>query len=132
MKAIIKELEKKIEIENAGNLDKCQEHYVAGLSDALNMIISHLKDEYIVGNSYYVLMPQDDYLNTIIKMRLYKITQKNKYYYSFTKSPNFYHPTNDLTLSNPNSLKLRVYKTKQEAEINIDNNIWRMRYRKDD
>ena len=74
----IKELQEKISLEMAGNLNDCQEHYVAGLSDALGIIIKHLKDELEVGKSYYVIMPEDEATNKIVKMRLYKITQKQK------------------------------------------------------
>ena len=80
----INELQEKIQLETAGIKDDCQEHYVAGLSDALGIIKNHMKDELTVGNTYYVIMPLDSATNQIIKMRLYKITQKRKFYYSFT------------------------------------------------
>lgn len=112
----------------AGIKDNCQEHYVAGLSDALGIIKNHMKDELTVGNTYYVIMPLDSATNQIIKMRLYKITQKRKFYYSFTNIKSNY-PQNDLTLSSAKSLKLRVFDTEEEAEKNKDIMIWRSELR---
>ena len=112
----------------AGIKDDCQEHYVTGLSDALGIIKNHMKDELTVGNTYYVIMPLDSATNQIIKMRLYKITQKRKFYYSFTNIKSNY-PQNDLTLSSAKSLKLRVFDTEEEAEKNKDIMIWRSELR---
>lgn len=112
----------------AGIKDDCQEHYVAGLSDALGIIKNHMKDELTVGNTYYVIMPLDSATNQIIKMRLYKITQKRKFYYSFTNIKSNC-PQNDLTLSSAKSLKLRVFDTEEEAEKNKDIMIWRSELR---
>ena len=124
----INELQEKIQLEMAGTKDDCQEHYVAGLSDALGIIKNHMKDELTVGNTYYVIMPLDSATNQIIKMRLYKITQKRKFYYSFTNIKSNY-PQNDLTLSSAKSLKLRVFDTEEEAEKNKDIMIWRSELR---
>lgn len=124
----INELQEKIQLEIAGIKDDCQEHYVAGLSDALGIVKSHMKDELTVGNTYYVIMPLDSATNQIIKMRLYKITQKRKFYYSFTNIKSNY-PQNDLTLSSAKSLKLRVFDTEEEAEKNKDIMIWRSELR---
>ena len=124
----INELQEKIQLEMAGIKDDCQEHYVAGLSDALGIIKNHMKDELTLGNTYYVIMPLDSATNQIIKMRLYKITQKRKFYYSFTNIKSNY-PQNDLTLSSAKSLKLRVFDTEEEAEKNKDIMIWRSELR---
>lgn len=124
----INELQEKVQLEMAGIKDDCQEHYVAGLSDALGIIKNHMKDELTVGNTYYVIMPLDSATNQIIKMRLYKITQKRKFYYSFTNIKSNY-PQNDLTLSSAKSLKLRVFDTEEEAEKNKDIMIWRSELR---
>lgn len=124
----INELQEKIQLEMAEIKDDCQEHYVAGLSDALGIIKNHMKDELTVGNTYYVIMPLDSATNQIIKMRLYKITQKRKFYYSFTNIKSNY-PQNDLTLSSAKSLKLRVFDTEEEAEKNKDIMIWRSELR---
>ena len=124
----INELQEKIQLEMAGIKDDCQEHYVAGLSDALGIIKNHMKDELTVGNTYYVIIPLDSATNQVIKMRLYKITQKRKFYYSFTNIKSNY-PQNDLTLSSAKSLKLRVFDTEEEAEKNKDIMIWRSELR---
>jgi len=128
----IKELQNKITREMAGIKDSYQEHYVAGLSDALGIIMNHLNKQLTVGSEYYVVMPEDDITNKVVKMRLYKITQKRKFYYSFTISgTQAGQPTNDLTLSNPKSLQMRVFNTEEEAEKNKGIMIWRKELRKD-
>lgn len=125
----IKELQDKITLEMAGVKDNYQEHYVAGLSDALGIIMNHLNKQLTVGSEYYVVMPEDDITNKIVKMRLYKITQKRKFYYSFTTDTRLQYPTNDLTLSNEQSIKLRVYNSEEEAEKNKHIMIWRKEFR---
>lgn len=124
----IVELQEKIKSEMSGIKDEKQEYYVAGLSDALGIIMDYLEKQLMVGEEYYIVMPDDDVSNKIIKMRLYKITQKRKIYYSFTAN-NTIHPTNDLTLSNQNSIKMRVFKTEEEAEKNKHIMIWRKELR---
>jgi hypothetical protein len=128
IQAAIKEIQEKITTESAGTLDECHEHYLAGLSDALGIIADCANKDLTVGNTYYVIMPLDSATNQIIKMRLYKITQKRKFYYSFTNIKSNY-PQNDLTLSSAKSLKLRVFDTEEEAEKNKDIMIWRSELR---
>jgi len=125
----IKELQDKITLEMAGIMNENQEHYVAGLSDALGIITQHLNEQLTVGTEYYVIMPEDSTTNKIVKMRLYKITQKRKFYYSFTADERLNCPTNDLTLSNLQSIKMRVHKTEKEAEKNKGIMIWRKEFR---
>lgn len=121
----IKELQEKIKLEMAGIRDANQEHYVAGLSDALGIIMKHLKNELIVGNTYYIVMPKDDVTNEVVKMRLYKITLKSKLYYSFTTKLTGKYTTNDLVLSNTNSIKMRVFESDEEAENMKHVMLWR-------
>lgn len=103
-----------------------QEHYVAGLSDALNIIKTNIEDDYIIGNTYFILMPDGKHNTKVVEMRLYKINRQKRCCYCFTKQlDSFHYPNPDLVLSSEASLKLRVYKTKEEAERNKDNNLWR-------
>ena len=98
------------------------EYYLAGLADALE-IVKKYQNEYVVGDCYYIIMPPPRYQvgNRVFKMQLYKITGKNnRKYYCFSTSINSKFPGNDLTLSSLSSLKMRVYKTKEEAERNKD------------
>lgn len=121
----IKALQDKIALEIKGIVDENQEHYVAGLSDALGIITEYISKELTVGNIYYVIVPKDDISNKIVKMRLYKITLKKKPFYSFTENINSSRDTNDLTLSNQNSIEMRVFKTKEEAESHQNIMVWR-------
>lgn len=105
-----------------------QEHYIAGLSDALDIVKAHIEDNYIIGNTYFVLMPDGKHNNKVVEMRLYKINKKKRCCYCFTSQLKDTHcPNPDLVLSNETSLKLRVYKTKEEAEKNKDNKLWRLK-----
>jgi len=122
MNRAIEEIERKITLEKKCDKDSKCEYYLAGLADALE-IIKKYENEYIVGNCYYVIMPPSHYEtdNKVLKMQLYKITGKNnRKYYCFSTYINSKYPGNDLTLSSQGSLKLRVYKTKEEAEKNKD------------
>lgn len=113
----------------AGIENTNQEYYVAGLSDALNIITDCLNKQLMVGSEYYVIMPEDTTTNKVVKMRLYKITQKAKFYYSFTADKRLNRPSNDLTLSNPQSIKMRIFDTEEEAEKNKSIMIWRKEFR---
>ena len=130
IQAAIKEIQEKITTESAGTLDECHEHYLAGLSDALGIIADCANKDLTVGNTYYVVMPQDEATNKVVKMRLYKITQKYKMYYNFTAGINNMRNKNDLTLSNQQSIKMRVFKTREEAESHKDIMVWRRELRR--
>lgn len=126
MQKIIEALNQKITLETSLNMTSEQEHYIAGLSDALDIIKAHIEDDYIIGNTYFVLMPDGKYNTKVVEMRLYKINKKKRCCYCFTKELKEYnYTTPDLVLSSKTSLKLRVYKTKEEAEKNKNNNFWR-------
>lgn len=125
----IKAIQDKITTESVRTLDECHEHYLAGLSDALGIIADYANKDLVVGNTYYVVMPQDEATNKVVQMRLYKITQKYKMYYSFTADINNMRNRNDLTLSNQQSIKMRVFKTREEAEAHKDIMVWRRELR---
>lgn len=126
LQKIIEALNQKITLETSLNMTSEQEHYIAGLSDALDIVKAHIKDDYIIGNTYFVLMPDGKYNTKVVEMRLYKINKKKRCCYCFTKELKEYnYTTPDLVLSSETSLKLRVYKTKEEADINKNNNLWR-------
>lgn len=72
----INEIQDKITTESIKTLDECHKHYLAGLSDALGIISYYANKDLTVGNTYYAVMPQDEATNKVVKMRLYKITQK--------------------------------------------------------
>ena len=124
---IIKELEQMISNELVGAETDEQRAYVAGLSDALDLIKSK-QEEYVVGNEYYVVIfgkPSNGYQNEIIKMKLKRITTiRNRTYYCFVaieKPPaDFPSFAPELTLSNQASLKLRVHETREQAELYIN------------
>lgn len=126
LQKIIEALNQKITLETSLNMTSEQEHYIAGLSDALDIVKTHIEDGYIIGNTYFVLMPDGKYNTKVVEMRLYKINKKKRCCYCFTEQlKNFNYPNPDLVLSSETSLKLRVYKTKEEADINKNNNLWR-------
>ena len=103
-----------------------QSAYIAGLSDALDIVLKYSDDDYTIGKRYFVLMPDGKHHAKIEEMRLYRITHKKRDCYCFTRllgnATNCESPS--LVLSSKSSLLLRVYKTKEEAEQNIDR-LWR-------
>lgn len=126
MQKIIEALNQKITLETSINMTTEQEHYIAGLSDALDIVKANIENSYVIGNTYFVLMPDGKYNTKVVEMRLYKINKKKRCCYCFTERlNNFNYPNPDLVLSSETSLKLRVYKTKEEAERNKNNNFWR-------
>ena len=100
------------------------------MSDALGIIADYANKDLTVGNTYYVVMPQDEATNKVVKMRLYKITQKYKMYYNFTADISNMRNSNDLMLSNQQSIKMRVFKTREEAEAHKDIMVWRRELRR--
>lgn len=126
MQKIIEALNQKITLETSINMTTEQEHYIAGLSDALDIVKANIENSYVIGNTYFVLMPDGKYNTKVVEMRLYKINKKKRCCYCFTERlNNFNYPNPDLVLSSETSLKLRVYKTKEEAERNKNSNFWR-------
>lgn len=125
----IQQINNRIITEKLNILSEYHEHYIAGLSDALEIITNCANNDLTVGNIYYVVMPQDEATNKIVKMRLYKITQKRKMFYSFTTEIDCMKSSNDLTLSNQQSIKMRVFKTQEEAEAHKDIMVWRRELR---
>lgn len=125
MQKIIEELNRKIILESSHEMTKEQEYYVAGLSDALEIIQQNIEDDYIIGRTYYVLMPDGKYDTKIEKMRLYRINKKKRWSYCFTKYLTGDVVSPDLVLSSKTSLNLRIYKNREDAERNRNNNFWR-------
>lgn len=99
-----------------------QEYYVSGLSDALEIVKQHYNNMYQVGKIYYVIV-KDNYrdCNTVQRMILYRINQtplKTSYCFSSDfVSKHIPHP--DLILYSEQSLRLRVYRTMEEAKRNL-------------
>lgn len=125
MQKIIEELNRKIILESSHEMTKEQEYYVAGLSDALEIIQQNIEDDYIIGRTYYVLMLDGKYNTKIEKMRLYRINKKKRWSYCFTKYLTGDVVSPDLVLSSKTSLNLRIYKNREDAERNRNNNFWR-------
>lgn len=125
MQKIIEELNRKIILESSHEMTKEQEYYVAGLSDTLEIIQQNIEDNYIIGHTYYVLMPNGKYDTKIEKMRLYRINKKKRWSYCFTKYLIGDVVSPDLVLSSKTSLNLRIYKNREDAERNRNNNFWR-------
>ena len=71
--------------------------------------------------------PNGKHNNEVEEMKLYKINKHKRCYYCFTRQlkSDCYSNNPDLVLSSEASLKLRVYRTRQEAEKKIDNRLWR-------
>ena len=104
MKSLINELEHKISCELFKIESVEQQHYIIGLSDALEMAKEHNK--YQVGKIYYVVIPQDMGEPIVEKMKLYRINQtQQKKSYCFTKQLKATIPNPDLVLNNESSLK---------------------------
>lgn len=97
-------------------MTKEQEYYAAGLADALQIIEETLKEELKIGDIYFVIM-YENHTPYVEEMKLYRINDKSKRVYCFTKNIDCKHPTPDLVLTSEQSLKTRVFSSRQEAEM---------------
>lgn len=119
MQKIIDKLNSMITMETSTNMTSEQEYYVAGLADALQVIEEMLAEELSIGKTYFVIMYKDDE-PYIEEMKLYRINDRNKKTYCFTKNIDSNSPTPDLVLASEHSLKARVFNSQEEAERGKD------------
>jgi hypothetical protein len=141
MQEIIKQLQDKISSESTPTMPIETTYYVSGLADALEIVQNRVKDKLKVGQEYYVLMPvgnthgRPTYKNEFrpLKLKLYqiKILQNRNDIFCFALNkdeiPDWYKGSLTIQFSNPNTLKLRVFKTFEEAEKNKEIKLWTFR-----
>lgn len=77
--------------------------------------VNVLAEELSVGKTYFAIMYKDDE-PYIEEMKSYRINDKNKKTYCFTKNIDSKSPTPDLILASEHSLKARVFNSREEAE----------------
>ena len=79
----IEKIKGMISSQSSLNMTKEQEHYVVGLSDALQVIEDLQEKQISVGKDYYVIVKNKEQIPKYIieKMRLYRINFKEKYAY---------------------------------------------------
>lgn len=78
MQKVIEALNGRITAETTLNMTKEQEYYVAGLSDALEIVKSCYESEFVIGRTYFVLT-LDRFNNAQVEeMRLYRINKKKE------------------------------------------------------
>lgn len=123
MQEIIEKLKNKITLETTANMTSEQEYYVTGLCDALQILEEAKEDDLKVGHKYFVIMFHDTTNQTnpyIQEMKLYRINNKQKRTYCFTKNLTTNHNCQpDLMLYNKGSIKMRVHETYADAEKSI-------------
>ena len=115
--SLISKIESQITLSTNGNMTEPETAYISGLADAIEIIEKEKSDHYFVGNSYYVLLFDEEKRDTVIvKMRLYRINEtENKTTYSFIAKG---FPI--VTLYSRAGLKNRVYYTYEDAERGKD------------
>lgn len=122
MQNTVYKLKNMIALNTKEEMTESQVAYVAGLSDALNLLETSISDNLVIGTIYYVIMYRDGnkLLPYVERMKLYKVTQGNiKPSYCFTKNLesgryNKNHP--DLVLNSKRGLIERVFYTMEQAE----------------
>lgn len=122
---VIDALNSKITSETHSNMTKEQEYYVIGLADALEIVKEISEERYVIGRTYYVLIPDKLYGVNVEPMKLYRINHKKRTSYCFTRHLTGNEVTPDLVLNSEGSLKLRVFNTREEAEKNKNIFLWR-------
>ena len=125
LQKVIEALNGRITAETTLNMTKEQEYYVAGLSDALEIVKSCYESEFVIGCTYFVLT-LDRFNNAQVEeMRLYRINKKKRWSYCFTRYLTGDTVNPDLVLCSEGCLKLRVFTSREEAEKNKSSVLWR-------
>ena len=125
MKEIIEKIKSKIMLESSSHMTKEQEYYVSGLADALQIIEDSLDKELKIGNTYFVIMQDNNGFPYVEEIRLYRINKKKRWSYCFTRYLTGDYPCPDLVLSSKGGLMMRVFKSKEEAESRKSLVQWR-------
>lgn len=117
----IKTLKKKIELNHIGEMTDYKEGYERGLTEALKAIQDTMDELVVPGTNYFVIMYQngDKKLPYIEELRLYKITNKTRKKYCFSRNPyanQFNTFSSDLILSSGEAIRKRVFLTREQAE----------------
>ena len=126
MQDIIRQIKNMIDAEKCLDMTTEREHYIAGLSDALNVIEDSVANNLIIGRQYFVIMYRDGniYLPYIEKMKLYKISQRKvKCSYCFTRNlddSKYATNTPDLVLASKKGLLQRIFFTEEQAKAAIE------------
>lgn len=126
MNEVIKKLESMITLNTSINMTESQMNYVAGISDALEVVKASVADNLIIGNTYFVVMYRDGdtHFPYIEEMKLYKISQGTiKSSYCFTKNLDkgkYCHNRPDLVLASKKGIIDRVFFTRSQAEQAIN------------
>lgn len=123
MKETIEKMKKKISICKMGDRTDWRDGYMAGLTDAIQMIEDGIAELIVPNNNYFVIMYHngDKYYPYVEEMRLYRKTEgRGGYVYSFTRN---IYPTEvnkpDLVLSSLKAVKKRVFFTREQAEESL-------------
>jgi len=122
MQDAVYKLKNMIALNTKEEMTESQTAYVAGLSDALDVLETSISENLVIGTIYYVIMYRDGnkFLPYVERMKLYKFTQGNiKPSYCFTKnleSGRYHKNRPDLVLNSKKGLMERVFYTMEQAE----------------
>jgi hypothetical protein len=128
MQDVIYKIKNMIALNTKLEMTEAEESYIAGLSDALEILETSVSENLVIGNVYYVIMYRDGnkFLPYIDRMKLYKVTQGAvKPSYCFTKNleSGRYHSNHpDLVLNSKKGVMERVFYTMEQAENTIHRN----------
>lgn len=126
MNNIISKIKNMITLETRINMTKEQEAYVAGLSDALEIIEGFISENLIPGHTYFVIMYKDGnkHLPYIEEMKLYKVAKgRLRTSYCFTRNLDqgkYHYNSPDLVLQSKKGISERVFYTFDQANDAIN------------
>lgn len=102
-------------------------YYIAGISDAIELIEESIPDNIIPGLNYFVIMYHDgnEYLPYIEEMKLYKIAHSGNTRISYCFTKNLSNSKNkvdtpDLILASKKGVAERVFFTQEQAEKHLN------------
>lgn len=125
MRDAIETLNRKLYLNQLGEQTEWKKGYSAALVEAIDIVEDSIDSLIVPGNNYFVIMYQggDKFLPYIEEMRLYKVSEKTRKSYCFSKNLSanrFNTRTPDLVLASEKGLRSRVFFTKEKAEEAIN------------
>ncbi len=121
MQDMVEKIKGMIATQSCPDMTECQRYYITGLADALQVVVEYMNNKLAIGKTYYVIMFKEpnNKFPYIDVMRCYKISEKGKPSYCFTRSVRGRHPQPDLVLYSKSGLARRVFNTRKAAELGM-------------
>lgn len=121
MRDVIEILNKKLSLSKEKERTEWRDGYETALAETIEVVNNGIDKLIIPGKTYFVIMYHngDKFFPYVEEMRLYKISEKKRKSYCFSRNLNasLFNTSNpDLVLSSEKGLRERVFFTREKAE----------------